>query len=148
MKSSFFHLRWPLLGFHGSYERGQKQISYPENEKDLIEHHGFNFISVEGDWPPCEQLNQYIQNRRGKNVFEALSYFTRWPTWMWANEEIVRLAEWMRNEVDVETIQDQQKREEQAQKLLGAVQQGASAAKDLGAAQASMAQAQPAAAAA
>lgn len=57
-------------------------------------------------------------------------------------------AVWMRNEGDVQAIEDQQAREMQAQKLLGAIQQGASAAKDLGAAQASVMGAQPTMAAA
>ncbi len=43
-------------------------------------------------------------------------------------------GKWMRNEADVQAIEQQQQAEAQAQKLLGAIQQGASAAKDLGAA--------------
>ncbi len=45
---------------------------------------------------------------------------------------------WMRNEADVQAIDDQQKAQAQAAQLLGALQQGASAAKDLGAAHASV----------
>ncbi|MDF2836819.1 MAG: protein-L-isoaspartate O-methyltransferase, partial [Paenibacillus sp.] len=33
----------------------------------------------------------------GTNVRETLSQFARWPSWMWANEEIMALAEWMRD---------------------------------------------------
>lgn len=53
-------------------------------------------------------------------------------------------AAWMRNEGDVQAMEDDAKAQQEAQKLLGAIQQGASAAKDLGAAQASVAQAMPA----
>lgn len=58
-------------------------------------------------------------------------------------------AIWLRNEVDVQAIDDAQKRQQQSQAMLAAIQQGASAAKDLGAAHASVAgEAQPVAAAA
>ena len=64
--------------------------------KELIQNHGFNFVAVEGDWPPCEELNQFIKNRRGENIYQTLSQFSRWPTWMWANSEIACFADWMR----------------------------------------------------
>lgn len=65
--------------------------------KKLIEEKGFNIIGVEGDWPDCYRLNRYIKNYpdAGKNAFEVLREFNRWPTWMWANWEIVALAEWL-----------------------------------------------------
>jgi erythromycin esterase-like protein/predicted phosphoribosyltransferase/predicted alpha/beta-hydrolase family hydrolase len=65
--------------------------------KRLIKDYGFNFIAVEGDWPDAYRLNRYIQAGEGKNAREVLMHNHRWPTWMWANEEIVKLAEWMRN---------------------------------------------------
>lgn len=63
----------------------------------LIKEKGFNFISVEGDWPDCYRLNRYIKNYTGtgSNAFEVLKEFNRWPTWMWANWEIVAFAEWL-----------------------------------------------------
>jgi erythromycin esterase-like protein len=65
--------------------------------KRLIEEKGFNLIAVEGDWPDCYRLNRYIKNYpgAGKNAFEVLKEFNRWPTWMWANWEMVALAEWL-----------------------------------------------------
>ena len=62
----------------------------------LISKHGFNFIAVEGDWPPCAEINRYIQSQSGGSARETLESFRRWPTWMWGNTEIVRLAEWLR----------------------------------------------------
>jgi erythromycin esterase len=32
----------------------------------------------------------------GTSAREVLGVFNRWPTWMWANEEIAELAEWLR----------------------------------------------------
>lgn len=65
--------------------------------KKLIEEKGFNFIAVEGDWPDCYRLNRYVKNYpgAGANAFEVLKEFNRWPTWMWANWEMVALAEWL-----------------------------------------------------
>src|SRR3712207_7022266 len=31
----------------------------------------------------------------GEDAREVLGAFERWPTWMWSNEEIVELAEWL-----------------------------------------------------
>lgn len=63
----------------------------------LIKEKGFRLIAVEGDWPDCYRLNRYIKNYpdAGKTSFDVLEQFNRWPTWMWANWEIVALAEWL-----------------------------------------------------
>ena len=66
--------------------------------KRLIEEKGFNFIAVEGDWPDCYRLNRYVKGYEGdeKDAVDVLKDFNRWPTWMWANWEIVALAEWLK----------------------------------------------------
>lgn len=63
----------------------------------LIVEKEFNFLAVEGDWPDCYRLNRYIKNYpdAGKNSREVLYEINRWPTWMWANWEILALAEWL-----------------------------------------------------
>jgi erythromycin esterase len=65
--------------------------------KRLIEEKGFNFIAVEGDWPDCYRLNRFVKgyDADNKSAFKALHAFNRWPTWMWANWEIVALADWL-----------------------------------------------------
>ncbi|MBY0123522.1 erythromycin esterase family protein [Bacillus sp. S/N-304-OC-R1] len=69
-----------------------------ELTKRLIEEKGFTFIAVEGDWPACQQVNQYIKgwDRTHSNAREVLQSFNRWPTWMWANEEMIDLIEWLK----------------------------------------------------
>jgi erythromycin esterase-like protein len=63
----------------------------------LIEEKGFSFIAVEGDWPDCYRVNCWVKgDRDGGSARGVLHAFERWPTWMWANEEIVVLAEWLR----------------------------------------------------
>lgn len=64
----------------------------------LIQEKGFSFIAVEGDWPDCYRINRYVKgySDSGESGREVLHAFDRWPTWMWANWEIVALAEWLR----------------------------------------------------
>lgn len=66
--------------------------------KKLIEEKEFNFIAVEGDWPDCYRLNRFIKgyDTNSKSVLKVMETFNRWPTWMWANWEIVALANWLR----------------------------------------------------
>jgi len=67
--------------------------------KRLIEEKGFNFIAVEGDWPDCYRLNRYVKglDEQDKTPADLLHAFNRWPTWMWANWEIVALMNWLKD---------------------------------------------------
>ena len=86
--------RYVLLGeaTHGTSEfyKWRDDIS-----RRLIVEKGFSFIAVEGDWPDCYAVNRYVKGIDGGSAEEVLHAFARWPTWMWANREIVDLAEWM-----------------------------------------------------
>lgn len=64
----------------------------------LVEEKGFSFVGVEGDWPDCYELNRYVKTYDGTpgHAREVLQTFDRWPTWMWANWEVVTFAEWLR----------------------------------------------------
>lgn len=89
--------RFVLLGeaSHGTSEYYQWRARLSQR---LIAEKGFNFVAVEGDWPDCYRLNRYVKGypEGGENALEVLRAFKRWPTWMWANWEIVAFAEWMR----------------------------------------------------
>jgi erythromycin esterase len=93
--------RYVLLGeaSHGTseYYTWRARIS-----QRLIQEKGFSFIAVEGDWPDCYQVNRYVKGApdSGANGSDVLHAFDRWPTWMWANEEVVDLAEWLRRHND------------------------------------------------
>lgn len=63
--------------------------------RELVRKHGFNVIAVEGDWPPCQRLDDFIQGRDPLGA-DPLRGFMRWPTWMWANTETAKLAQWLR----------------------------------------------------
>jgi erythromycin esterase len=68
----------------------------------LIREKGFSFIAVEGDWPDCYEVNRYVRSLpdSARGAREALGVFRRWPTWMWANEEVAELVEGLRRHND------------------------------------------------
>ena len=76
--------------------------------QDLIANHGFKFIAVEGDWPPCAELNLFIHSQEPKKgVKDVLTGFHRWPTWMWANTEVMKLILWMKKYNQGKTADEQ-----------------------------------------
>ena len=88
--------RYVLLGeaSHGTseYYSWRHRIS-----RRLIEEKGFSFIAVEGDWPDCYRVNRFVKGycEPGVGARDVLGTFDRWPSWMWANEEVVELAEFL-----------------------------------------------------
>ena len=64
----------------------------------LVEQHDFRFVAVEGDWPDCYRVNRFVRGfpGAGRDAIEVLRGFERWPTWLWANREVVALVEWLR----------------------------------------------------
>jgi erythromycin esterase len=89
--------RFVLLGeaTHGTHEYYTWRTAI---SKRLIEEKGFSFIAVEGDWPDCYRINRFVKGYQnaGTIALDVLREFSRWPTWMWANWEIVALTEWLR----------------------------------------------------
>ncbi len=72
--------------------------------KRLIEERGFDFVAVEGDWPDCWEVSRYVRALpgAGSSAHDVLHAFHRWPTWMWANREVVEFAEWLRAHNDAQ----------------------------------------------
>ena len=74
-----------------------------ELSKKLIEQKGFHIVAVEGDWPSVQAVNRYVKGYgdEGTTAKEVLvKSFHRWPTWMWANEEIKEFTEWLKKQND------------------------------------------------
>jgi erythromycin esterase-like protein len=90
--------RFVLLG-EASHGTSEFYTWRAELSRRLITEKGFSFLAVEGDWPPCERLDHHIKGREGAgdDPREVLRAFDRWPTWMWANEEVADLADWLRD---------------------------------------------------
>lgn len=89
--------KYVLLGeaSHGTSEYYKIRA---ELSKKLITEKGFTYLAVEGDWPACQHVNRYIKgfDQVTPNAREVLKSFNRWPTWMWANEEMIELIEWLK----------------------------------------------------
>lgn len=61
----------------------------------LIEEHGFNIVAVEADWPDAARIDAYVRHRAVPDGDDIA--FERFPTWMWRNEEVADLVNWMRD---------------------------------------------------
>jgi len=82
-----------LLGeaTHGSSEfyRARAAIT-----RELVQHHGFNIVAVEADWPDAARIDRYVRHHdKRPSRGEA---FARFPTWMWRNREMMEFADWLR----------------------------------------------------
>ncbi len=90
--------RFVLLGeaSHGTadYYHWRAEIT-----RRLITEREFSFVGVEGDWPDCFRVNQWVKGRgeQDRSAREVLGAFVRWPTWMWANDEVAEFADWLRH---------------------------------------------------
>lgn len=63
--------------------------------RELIAKRGFQFVAVEADWPDASRIDDYVLGggRRSKLEFTP---FSRFPTWMWRNEEVHDFVDWLR----------------------------------------------------
>ncbi|MFZ5889435.1 MAG: protein-L-isoaspartate(D-aspartate) O-methyltransferase [Myxococcota bacterium] len=86
--------RLVLLGesTHGSSEfyRMRARIS-----RELIEHRGFDFVAVEADWPDAARVDAWVMGHKPVSRVD-FTPFSRFPTWMWKNEEVHAFATWLR----------------------------------------------------
>ncbi|MGB5416429.1 MAG: protein-L-isoaspartate(D-aspartate) O-methyltransferase [Polyangiales bacterium] len=73
---------------------------------ELVMRRGFNLVAIEGDWPDAARIDQHI---RGLDfpVHEDPP-FTRFPTWMWRNREVLELVAWLKSHNEL--IEDPQRR--------------------------------------
>jgi erythromycin esterase-like protein len=97
MFDRFGDARVVLLGeaSHGTSEfyRARAAIT-----RRLIERHGFTIVAVEADWPDAAHIDRYVRGQAQRD-FPADS-FTRFPRWMWRNEEVRGFVRWLRGHND------------------------------------------------
>jgi erythromycin esterase-like protein len=89
--------RFVLLGeaSHGTHEfyRERAQIT-----QRLIQEKGFTAVAVEADWPDAYRVNRYVRGSSDDTEsVEALANFTRFPTWMWRNADVLDFVGWLRD---------------------------------------------------
>jgi len=77
---------------HGSSEfyRMRARIT-----RELVARRGFDFVAIEGDWPDAARVDDYVLDR-ARVASHAFTPFTRFPQWMWRNEEVETFVEWLR----------------------------------------------------
>lgn len=86
-----------LLGeaTHGTHEfyRERAQIT-----KLLIRNKGFKAIAIEGDWPDAYRVNRFVRGQGDDHeAVDALRGFTRFPSWMWANADVLDFVGWLKS---------------------------------------------------
>jgi erythromycin esterase-like protein len=85
-----------LLGesTHGTAEYYRERARISER---LIREHGINAVAIEADWTPTWRVNQYVRGLGSDtSAKHALSGYTRFPRWMWGNEEFRDFVERLR----------------------------------------------------
>jgi erythromycin esterase len=92
------HNRFVCIGeaSHGTHEYYQWRATL---SRRLIEEHAFTWIGVEGDWPDCWRINRWVRGyvNQDLDANSLLASFERWPTWMWANEDVAEFLTWLRD---------------------------------------------------
>jgi protein-L-isoaspartate(D-aspartate) O-methyltransferase len=81
-----------LLGeaTHGTSEFYRMRARITE---ELIKHKGFRFVAIEGDWPDVARIDHYI--RHFEFPPSEWTAFSRFPTWMWRNNEVRGFVDWL-----------------------------------------------------
>ncbi len=63
----------------------------------LVRREAVDFVAVEGDWALLVEVNAWVRgggdDGDGRRLVEGLD---RWPDWMWANEQTLKLVTWLR----------------------------------------------------
>lgn len=79
---------------HGTSEFYRARI---ELTKYLIQEKNFHALAIEGDWTSTYPVHRYLQGHgNAADPQPALSYFKRFPSWMWRNTEILSFLQWLR----------------------------------------------------
>ena len=73
--------------------------------KALLEQGGFDFVAVEADWPDAARVDDYVLGDPPRSKV-AFIPFSRFPTWMWRNEEVEAFITWLRERNRAEPDRD------------------------------------------
>ncbi|MBM6594442.1 protein-L-isoaspartate(D-aspartate) O-methyltransferase [Microvirga pudoricolor] len=63
--------------------------------RHLVNHHGFNIVAVEADWPDAAVIDRFVRHRQARG--RAGPAFRRFPTWMWRNTDVDSFVGWLRD---------------------------------------------------
>ncbi|HEX5421611.1 MAG TPA: protein-L-isoaspartate(D-aspartate) O-methyltransferase [Gammaproteobacteria bacterium] len=62
--------------------------------RHLVAEAGVTIVAVEADWPDARQIDRFVHGLTPDSHPERA--FTRFPTWMWANREVLDFARWLK----------------------------------------------------
>ena len=62
--------------------------------QELVKKHGFTIVAVEADWPDASRIDRHVRHLPPWS--SPWKPFSRFPTWMWRNDEVRLFAEWLR----------------------------------------------------
>jgi erythromycin esterase-like protein len=80
-------------GSHGSSEYYTNRINLT---KKLIEKGHCQAVMIEGDLPDTSDLHRFVMHHpSAKTLDEVFQSFERFPSWMWANEEMYKFVDWL-----------------------------------------------------
>jgi protein-L-isoaspartate(D-aspartate) O-methyltransferase len=60
--------------------------------RELVTHLGFHVVAIEGDWPDTRMIDRYVRGQSGPRLRPP---FSRFPTWMWRNQETRAFVDWL-----------------------------------------------------
>ena len=61
--------------------------------QELIEERGFNTVAIEGDWPDASTIDAHVRPEVRRP--SSMTAFSRFPTWMWRNQEVRDFVDWL-----------------------------------------------------
>jgi erythromycin esterase-like protein len=62
--------------------------------RELVALKGVRIVAVEADWPDARQIDRFVRGTApGPHPERA---FSRFPTWMWANDQVLDFATWLK----------------------------------------------------
>lgn len=67
-----------------------------EITKALIEKKNFDFVAVEADWPDAYRIHDFVTHKKRDEPHDWEA-FSRFPTWMWRNHEVLDFIHWLRD---------------------------------------------------
>jgi erythromycin esterase-like protein len=88
--------RFVLIGeaSHGTHEFYSERARITRR---LIAEKGFTAVAVEADWPDAYRVNRYVRGLPdGETAIASLEGFSRFPTWMWRNADVLNFIGWLR----------------------------------------------------
>ena len=68
-----------------------------EITRRLLNEQGFDAVAIEGDWPDTWRVNRFVQGEGGDDATSSLEDFSRFPQWMWRNQEVLDFIRWLRH---------------------------------------------------